>query len=59
MPRSASALWLVDVERQAIEQRVLVDGRWLVRGTFAGGEPVRAEVFPSLDIAPGAVFPAD
>jgi Uma2 family endonuclease len=50
-------LWLVDVERRAIEQRVLADGAWVVRGTFAGGNVVRAEAFPGLDVAPADVFP--
>jgi len=51
-------LWLIDIERRAIEQRVLVDGAWAVRGTFAGEAVVRAEVFSGLDVAPAEIFPA-
>ncbi len=49
-------LWLVDLERRTIEQRVLADGSWRVVGTFAGDEDVRAVVFPGLVVRAGAVF---
>jgi Uma2 family endonuclease len=51
-------LWLVDVERRAIEQRVLTDGVWVVRDTFAGDAAVRADVFPGLAVAVADVLPA-
>jgi len=52
-------LWLVDVERRAIEQRVLEAGTWRIAGACAGGEPVRAVAFPGLVAVPADVFPPD
>ena len=49
-------LWLVDHDHRAIEQRVLVDGAWGRRGTFAGQEAVRAEAFPDLAVVPAELF---
>ena len=51
-------LWLVDVERRAIEQRVLADGVWVVRGTFTKDAVVTADTFPDLTVVPGEIFPA-
>ena len=49
-------LWLVDLEKRAIEQRVLADGRWQVRAPVAGDVPLEAAVFPGLVVAPERVF---
>ena len=49
-------LWLVDLERRAIEQRVLGDGRWEVRATRTGADPLEAAVFPGLSVLPDDVF---
>ena len=51
-------LWLLDVERRTIEQRVLADGVWVVRGTFAGDAVVHADTFPGLAVAVADVLPA-
>src|SRR5262245_51671231 len=49
-------LWLVDLEREVIEQRVLVAGRWEGRGTFAGEAAVECTVFPGLRVTAADVF---
>src|SRR5213076_1431219 len=49
-------LWLVDLERRAIEQRVLVDGRWRVAGTFAEGSVLESVACAGLRIVPDDVF---
>ena len=49
-------LWLVDLERKAIEQRVLVGGRWEIRPPRTGMDPVEAAVFPGLVVVPQDVF---
>jgi Uma2 family endonuclease len=49
-------LWLVDLERSAIEQRVLVDGVWVVVGTFEGAVSLESRVFPGLRAVPDVVF---
>ncbi len=49
-------LWLVDLERRAIEQRVLVSGRWEMRATRTGADALEAAVFPALSVVPGDVF---
>lgn len=51
-------LWLVDVERRSIEQRVLGEGAWTVRGTYAGAASLEADTFPGLVVVPAAVFAA-
>ena len=51
-------LWLVDVERQSIEQRVLVEGTWEVRGVFSDTDSVRAETFRELVVVPADVYPS-
>ena len=49
-------LWLVDIERKAIEQRVLEGGSWRAVG-FTGAAPIRAQVFAGLAIVPAEIFP--
>ncbi len=49
-------LWLVDVERQTIEQRALAEGAWRTIVTAAGATPVASTTFPSLTIVPADVF---
>ncbi len=49
-------LWLVDLEKESIEQRVLVDGRWDVRGVHAGSTAVEAVTFPGLCVVPVEVL---
>jgi len=49
-------LWLVDLEKESIEQRVLVDGRWDVRGMHAGSTAVEAVTFPGLCVVPAEAF---
>lgn len=51
-----SELWLVDLERGGIEQRVLRNDVWDVVGTFAETAPVAARAFPGLMAVPGEVF---
>ena len=50
-------LWLVDIDRQTIEQRVLVEGTWTLRGLVRGETVVHAETFPGLDVVPAEIFP--
>jgi len=49
-------LWLVDLERRAIEQRVLEAARWRVAGAHAGSAAFEAAVFPGLTVVPEDVF---
>jgi Uma2 family endonuclease len=49
-------LWLVDLERQEIEQRVLDGARWRVAGARSGGTAVESIVFPELRVVPDEVF---
>ncbi len=49
-------LWLVDLERRAIEQRVLEAGRWRVAGVHAGSAAFEAAVFPGLTVVPEDAF---
>ena len=49
-------LWLVDIERTAIEQRVLAGTQWRVAGTFMGDTPVDSAAFPGLRVVPSEVF---
>ena len=49
-------LWLVDLERRTIEQRVLSDGGWRVDGVHAGDTIVRAASFPELTVRVADVF---
>jgi Uma2 family endonuclease len=49
-------LWLVDLERRTIEQRVLVDGGWRVDGVHGGDAIVRAASFPELTVRAADVF---
>lgn len=49
-------LWLVDVQTQSIEQRVLRAAGWEVVGTFSGNEPVRARAFAGLGVIPSQIF---
>jgi Uma2 family endonuclease len=51
-----SELWLVDMEKRCIEQRVLDAGAWQVLGTFTADAEVRASAFPGLRVVPGAIF---
>ena len=49
-------LWLVDLERRAIERRVLEAGRWRVAGVHAGSAAFEAVVYPGLTVVPEGVF---
>jgi len=49
-------LWLVDPQDQRIEQRVLRGTAWQIAGSFAGNAPLRAQVFPGLEVTPAHVF---
>jgi Uma2 family endonuclease len=49
-------LWLVDLEAKAIEQRVLVAGRWQILPLHAGAETVESSVFPGLAVVAQDVF---
>jgi len=49
-------LWLVDLERRAIERRVLEAGRWRVAGVHAGSAAFEAAVYPGLTVVPEGVF---
>ena len=49
-------LWLVDLERRAIEQCALVDGRWTIVGTFTAGDAIEAQVFAGLRVSLAEVF---
>ena len=48
-------LWLVDLEHENVEQRVLVDGRWDVT-TASGDTPVVSVAFAGLSVAPATLF---
>jgi Uma2 family endonuclease len=48
-------LWLVDLEHETVEQRVLVDGRWRVE-TMAGETVVASAVFRGLEVVPAGLF---
>jgi Uma2 family endonuclease len=50
-------LWLLDLERRAIEQRVLVDGGWNLTATCSGQEALESVRFPGLVVVPADVFP--
>jgi Uma2 family endonuclease len=49
-------LWLVDLERRTIEQRVLVKGRWERRAACSGDQSVESSSFPGLVVMPGELF---
>lgn len=49
-------LWLVDLERQSIEQRVLRSHRWQVVGTFRRCQVVNARSFRGLAVKVSQVF---
>jgi Uma2 family endonuclease len=49
-------LWLVDLERRAIEQRVLAEGAWRV-ASFVDAAAVESAAFPGLRVVPGELFP--
>ena len=49
-------LWLVDLDRRTIEQRVLASERWTIAGTYAGGDAVESAVFPGLRVLPAEIF---
>ena len=48
-----ASLWLVDPDHRTLEVYRLEDDRWIVAGTYAGDERVRAEPFDAvrLDMA--------
>jgi Uma2 family endonuclease len=50
-------LWLVDLERRTIEQRVLAGATWTVAGARAGGERLDSTRFAGLSVVPDEVFP--
>ena len=49
-------LWLVDLEKRAIEQRLLAEARWRVVGTHSGSSPVGAVTFSGLSVLPDEIF---
>lgn len=49
-------LWLADLEKRTIEQRVRVEGAWRVAGTHAGVAPFESVRFPGLSVVPVDVF---
>ena len=51
-------LWLADLEKQTIEQRVRVEGTWRVAGTHTGAAPFESVRFPGLSVVPDDVFGA-
>lgn len=46
-------LWIVDPTLRTLEVYRLETGRWIVASTHAGADPVRAEPFVAIDLAPG------
>lgn len=51
-------LWLVDIERRAIETRVLEGGRWTRRAMFTGDAVVESAVFAGLSVVVSDVVAA-
>jgi Uma2 family endonuclease len=49
-------LWLVDLEKQTLEQRVLEGGAWRVAGRHAASDRFDAAAFPDLIIVLADVF---
>ena len=49
-------LWLVDLSRHEIEQRILEAGAWRVRTTAKPGETLQAEVLPGFTVNVGDLF---
>jgi len=49
-------LWLADMDKQAIEQRVLAEGAWRVVGIRSGSARVEAVRFPGLSVVPAEIF---
>ena len=50
-------LWLVDLDHQSLEQRILGDaGRLEAAGVFRGAEVVESRVFPGLRTSPDEIF---
>ena len=52
-------LWLVGLEQQTIEQRVLDGPTWRVAGVHSGAAPFEAEIFAGLTVVPAHVFAMD
>jgi Uma2 family endonuclease len=50
-------LWLVDLERRAVEQRILSGAAWATAGTHAGSAGFESVVFPGLTLVPADLFP--
>jgi Uma2 family endonuclease len=48
-------LWLVGMEHESVEQRVLVEGRWRISAA-SGRTPVVSAVFPALCVVPADLF---
>jgi Uma2 family endonuclease len=51
-------LWLVDLDRRAIEQRVLTPNGWQIIAIFAGADVVASHTFPGLEVIPSQILPA-
>ena len=49
-------LWLVDLARHEIEQRILDDGAWRVVATARPGDKLRCHVLPGFEIHVAEVF---
>ncbi len=49
-------LWLVDLSRHEIEQRILEGGAWRVQATAKPGEILRCHVLPGLEVIVAEIF---
>ncbi len=49
-------LWLVDLSRHEIEQRVLEAGAWRVQATAKVGQSLRAHVLPGFEVSVREIF---
>lgn len=51
-------VWLVDPRERTVEVFRLGDGKYLLVGTFGGGDPVAVEPFEAVAIPPAFLWPA-
>lgn len=54
--RGVPELWLVELSRDEIEQRVLEAGAWRLLATARPAETLRAHVLPGHEVAVGEIF---
>lgn len=52
-------LWLVDPRQQMLEVFALVDGEWVLRGTWNSAEEVRAAPFDAISFSLADLWPLD